>query len=280
MKEFGREFVALGRLELSEVMRSRWLLVSTGVYALLAFVLVIVGMRESSVLGFSGMNRVMLSCAHVLLLVLPLLALTATTQLVNRARDDGTIELLFSHPLSRTGYLTAVSGTRFVVLFAPLLILLLLMALAAELAFREPAPWSMLLRTLSVSAALLWAFTGLGMAVSVGTRQQTRAVTWGLLLWAMSVALVDLALIGLLLQWRLDARSLFVLAALNPVQAARLALLAGIEADLGSLGPLGFYLSHRVGANALFALGVAWPFTVGTLAWLWAHLRFNRGDLV
>lgn len=280
MNAFARELVALGRLELSEVMRSRWLLVSTGVYAVLSFVLVIVGMRESSVLGFSGMNRVMLSFAHVLLLVLPLLALTATTQLVNRARDDGTIELLFSHPLSRTGYLMAVGGTRFVALFAPLLALLVLMAVAAELAFHESVPWGMLMRTLGVSAALLWAFTGLGMAVSVGTRQQARAVTWGLLLWAMSAALIDLALIGLLLQWRLDARTLFVLAAVNPVQAARLSLLSGIDADLGTLGPLGFYLSQRVGADALLALGLAWPFIVGTLSWLWAHRSFGRGDLV
>ncbi len=280
MTPFAREFLALARLELSDVLRSRWLAFSSAVYAVLAGVLVIVGMRESSVLGFSGMNRVMLSFAHVLLLVLPLLALTATTQVVNRAREDGTIELLFSHPLSRTGYLMAVGLTRYAVLVVPLLVLLCVMALGARLAFGESVPWGMLARTLSVSAALLWAFTGLGMAVSVGARHPARAVTWGLFLWALSVALLDLALIGLLLQWRLDARTLFVLASINPVQAARLALLSGIETDLGSLGPLGFYLSQRVGSAVLLALGIGWPVAVGTVSWLWARASFGRGDLV
>ncbi len=280
MIPFSRELLALARLELSDVLRSRWLGFSTSLYAALAGVLVFVGMRESSVLGFSGMNRVMLSFAHVLLLVLPLLALTATTQVVNRARDDGTVELLFSHPLSRTGYLVAVSMTRYAVLVVPLILLLCAMALGAGLLFGESVPWGMLGRTLAVSAALLWAFTGLGMAVSVGARNQARAVTWGLLLWALSVALLDLALIGLLLQWRLDARTLFVLASINPVQAARLALLSGIETDLGSLGPLGFYLSQRVGAASLLALGLAWPVAVGTVSWLWAHASFRRSDLV
>jgi ABC-type transport system involved in multi-copper enzyme maturation permease subunit len=280
MTAFSRELLALARLELSDVLRSRWLVFSTGVYAVLAGVLVFVGMRESSVLGFSGMNRVMLSFAHVLLLVLPLLALTATTQIVNRAREDGTIELLFSHPLSRTGYLVAVSITRYAVLVVPLVTLFCAMAFGAGLVFDESVPWAMLARTLTVSAALLWAFTGLGLAVSVGARHPARAVTWGLFLWALSVALLDLALIGLLLQWRLDARTLFMLASFNPVQSARLALLSGIETDLGSLGPLGFYLSERVGAASLLALGLAWPITVGTASWLWAHASFRRSDLV
>ena len=51
-------------------------------------------------------------------------------------------------------------------------------------------------------------------------------------------------------------------------------------ADLGSLGPLGFYLSQHVGSHMLLALGLAWPFAVGTLSWLWAHASFSRGDLV
>lgn len=261
-------------------MRSRWLLSSSGVYAVIAALLVVAGMRESVVLGFGGMSRVMLSMAHVLLAVLPLLALTATVQVVNRARDDGTMELLFSQPLSRTGYLLAVTLTRYVLLVAPLAILLCAMGLLARLSFAEPIPWAMLGRTISVSAALLWAFTGIGMAISVHARHQARAVTWGMLVWLASIALLDLALIGLLLTWRVDARSLFVLAVANPVQAARLALLSGIESDLGTLGPVGFYLAHRVGAGVLFALGLLWPLAVGTLAWLSAYWSFSRRDLL
>ncbi|MFO0696990.1 MAG: ABC transporter permease subunit [Polyangiales bacterium] len=277
---FAREVLAAARLDFGEVRRSRWLAFATAVYALLAGVLVLVGMRESSVLGFTGMGRVMLSFAHVLLLVLPLLALSATTQVVNRARDDGTIELLFSHPLSRSAYLVALTFTRYTVLALPLVLLLVAMGVIARLVVHEEVPWVMLGRSIAVSCALLWAFVGIGLAVSVETRNQAKAVVLGLVFWALGVLLLDLALVGLMLEWRVDARALFVLASLNPVQAARVALLSGLEPDLGTLGPVGFYLSHTLGPRALYALGLAWPTAVGTLGWLWAFSGWKRGDLV
>ncbi len=275
-----RELLALARLELSEIIRSRWLVFSGAVYAVLSAVLIFAGMRESSVLGFSGMGRVMLSFSHVLLFVLPLLALAATAQVVSRARHDGTIELLFSQPLSRTGYLVSVSLVRYLALTLPLALLLLAMGALARIVFAEEVPWAMVARTLAVSSVLLWTFTGVGMCVSVHARHEARAVTWSLFLWLASVALLDLALIGLLLQWRIEPRITFALAALNPVQAARLALLSGVESDLGSLGPVGFFLSHRLGADLLLAFGLAWPFAVGSAAWLAAYRSFTQRDLV
>lgn len=275
-----RQLKAAARLDLGDVARSRWPLFALGAYALLASVLVLVGTRESAVLGFTGMSRVVLSFAHVLLLILPLLALAATVQVIARSREDGTIELLFSHPLSRTAYVLAVTATRYLALTAPLIAILFVMTLGAAIFAPGAAPWGMSLRAAAVSAALLWAFVGVGMAVSVGTRNQARAIVLGLTIWAASVAVLDLALVGVLLTWRVDALALFVLAASNPVQAARLALLSGIEPDLGTLGPVGFFLSQRVGSGALLVLGLAWPVLVGTAAWLWALRTFRRGDLV
>jgi len=71
-----------------------------------------------------------------------------------------------------------------------------------------------------------------------------------------------------------------VLAILNPVQAARLALLSGIETDLGTLGPVGFFLANRIGATALLLLGLAWPLVVGTVAWLSAWRNLQSNDLL
>ncbi len=275
-----RELVAGARLDLGDVLRSRWLPLSTGVYAVLAGALVIVGMRESTVMGFTGMGRVMLSFAHVLLVVLPLLAVSATAQVVTRAREDGTIELLFSQPLSRGAYLASITLVRYLVLLVPLAALLVAMALVAKLAFREAVPFAMLGRTIAVGAALLWSFVGIGLLVSVRTRNGAKAVVAGLVVWALAVAVLDLGVVGLLLHARLSPHVVFGLAGLNPVPAARLALLSGIEPDLGTLGPVGFYLVHEVGAGGLLAYGLAWPLIVGTTSWLVASRSFARGDLV
>lgn len=275
-----REIAAVARLDLAEVLRSRWLLFCAVVYALLSAVFVLVGLRESTLLGFTGMGRVLLSFSHALLLLLPLLALTATAQVVNRAREDGTLELLFSHPVRRSAFYIAVTLVRYAVLVVPLLLLMGLMALAGRFGFGQEIPWGFLGRAAVISSALLLAFTGLGMAVSTLVRSQARATIWMLGLWAAGVALLDFALVGLMLQWRLNPHTVFLLAALNPVQSARMALLAGATPELSVLGPVGFYLTNRVGAGALFAVGTLWPAVLGAACWALAFRSFRRADIV
>lgn len=274
------EIGAAARLDLAEILRSRWMAFSVSIYALLAAIFVLVGLRESSVLGFTGMGRVLFSLCHALVLVLPLLALTATMHVINRARDDGTLELLFTLPLRRSTYFAGVSLTRYAMLVLPLLVLLPGLALGGLIFTGQAVPWAFLGRTLAVSASLLAAFTGLGLFVSTAVRYQARALLAALLLWVGSVALLDFALVGLMLQWRLSPQSVLVLAALNPVQAARLALVAGAEPDLATLGPVGFFLAERLGGGALLALGIVWPAIVGGVSWALANRSFRRGDLV
>lgn len=274
------ELLAVARLDLGEVLRSRWLLLCLGVYALLGAVFVGVGLRESSVIGFTGMGRVLFSLCHALVLLLPLLALLATGQVVNRARDDGSLELFLSHPIGRSAYLVGVTAVRFAVLTLPLLVVMLGLAALGRAAWGQAVPWSFLARALAVCAALLAAFVGLGLATSVWVRQPARAMTVLLLLWAAGVALLDVAGIALLLRWRIPAQGVFLLAAANPVQAARMALLSSAEPTLAALGPVGFYLANRIGARALFALGVVWPVAVGAGGWLLAWRAFRRGDVV
>src|SRR6476659_9171662 len=70
--------LAIARLDAAAIWRSRWLWFCLIAYALLAVVLVTASSRESIVLGFTGSSRVLLSFSHALVLVLPLIALTAT----------------------------------------------------------------------------------------------------------------------------------------------------------------------------------------------------------
>ena len=268
------------RLELAEVRRARWAQLCCGVYALLAAGFVLVGLRESTVLGFSGMGRVLLSFAHALVLLLPLLALAASGQAINRARDDGTLELLFTLPVRRAAYFLAVTFVRLAVLLLPLVVLISAVAAFAAFGFGQQIPWGFLARTVALSGALLVAFLGLGIAISTLVRNPAAAVLWTLLAWAAGVALLDFGLIGLMLQWRLNPQTVFLLAALNPVQAVRVALLAGITPELSILGPVGFFISTRLSPAALVGLGIGWPLFVGGAAWGWALSRFSRGDLV
>jgi ABC-type transport system involved in multi-copper enzyme maturation permease subunit len=273
------ELAAVARLDFGEVRRSRWLLLCLALYALLGGVFVLVGMRESSVLGFTGLGRVLFSLCHALVLVLPLLALLGTVQAVNRARDDGSLEVYLSHPIGRGAFLAGVTSVRLAALALPLAGVMIAAALGG-VAAGQPIPWAFLLRSLAVCVALLGAYVGVGIATSVLVRSPARAMTAVFLIWIASVLLLDFAGIALLLQWQAPASAVFALAAANPVQCARLALLASAEPTLATLGPVGFYLATRFGADALFALGLAWPAVVGVAAWTAASSAFRRGDAV
>ena len=172
---YGREVAAAARLDLAEVLRSRWIVFCAAVYAVLAGVLVLVGMRESTVLGFTGMGRVLLTFSHALVLVLPLLALTATGQVVGRARDDGSLELLLSQPIRRGAWLAGVTLVRLAVLIVPLVVLVIGIGLYGQ-ARGQVIPWGFVWRVLFISSALLWAFVGIGIAISVLVRNQARAI--------------------------------------------------------------------------------------------------------
>jgi ABC-2 type transport system permease protein len=212
--------------------------------------------------------------------LLPLLALTATGQVINRARDDGSLELLFSLPMRRSTYFAAVSLTRYTVLIAPLLLMMLAMGLLGRVVFDQEISWAYLVQVMGLCAAVVAAFVGLGIAVSTLIRSQTKAVIATLILWALGVAVLDFGLVGLMLKWHLHPETVFLLASLNPVQAARMALLSSASPELSVLGPVGFYLAQRIGASGLFALGMIWPFAVGIGAWLTANRSFARTDLV
>ena len=275
-----RELRAVARLDFAEVRRSRWLPFAGAVFALLGAAFVWVGMKESSLLGFTGGGRALLSLSHALVLLLPLLALAATAQTVNRAREDGTLELLFGGPLRRWPYLLALALTRWLALLVPLAVLLVGLAAVGGLAFGQAVPWMYLLRATGIAAALLLSFVGVGLAISTLVRSQARAMLVVLMVWATCVALLDFGLLALLLRLRLAPEAVFVLGAVNPVQAARLALLAGAEPELSVLGPVGHFLSTRLGPGPLLALGIGWPAAIGLGALAVAVRRFSRGDVI
>jgi len=272
-------FLPLLRLELADALRSRWLLFTTASYLGVLGLFGWLGLRESTVLGFTGMSRVVLNAANAIVVVLPLVALVATSQTVVRARQSGYFELFLSLPCRRRDWFWATVLARAAVLFGPLLALLGLLTAAAAL-LSEPPFGALTLRAISVTLALLWAYVGLGLLVSSVVRSPERAVVMALLIWLLGAALHDFALIGVLLQFQLEPRAVFLLTAANPVEAARLALLSGVDPDLSVLGPVGFWIANTLGPRATFAIGVAWPFAVGSGALGLALRRLNRSDLV
>jgi ABC-2 type transport system permease protein len=275
-----RALLAIARLDFAAIRRSRWIWFCLATYALLAIVLVTASSRESAILGFTGGGRVLLSFSHALLLALPLIALTATAPAIQRAREDGSLELLLSQPLAPATWFLATFAVRYLALVAPLAIAMVGIGAWGQLVHGDPIPWSFVGRALAIASSLLLAFAGIGACISAYVRDAARVITYLVVAWALGVALLDFGVIGVLLRWHVNPHAVFALAVANPVEAARLALLAHLQPDLGTYGPVGLYLANRIGTGALFAIGIAWPAAVGVITASLGYVRFRRSDRV
>jgi ABC-2 type transport system permease protein len=273
-----QRILVLLRLELFDALRSRWLAFTMAAYTLVFGAFVWLGLRESSVLGFTGISRVVLNASNAIVVVLPLVALVATCQAVPRARSTGYFEMFATQPCRRSDWLWAIVLSRMVVLAGPLVLLLGVAWMASD-STGEPALGALLGRTLLVTMSLVIAFIGIGLVVSVSARSAERAVVGALLVWLVVSALHDFAMIGFLLEQRIEPWLVFALSGANPVEAARLALLSGIDPELSVLGPVGFWIANTLGPGRMLATGVAWPALLGALALLFAHRRLNQADL-
>jgi len=279
MPRLSRAKRAFFRLELAHALRSRWVSFTALVYVLVFGAFVWLGLRESSVLGFTGLSRVVLNVSNAVVIVLPLVALVATAQSVVSSRSSGFFELFLSQPCRRSDWFWAVLASRVLVIVGPLVVLLVGTSIAGAF-MDEPALLPLVTRSLLVTIALTWAFVGIGLWLSSVARTSERATVYVLLAWLGSTALHDFGLIALLLRFKLLPVVVFTLAAGNPAEAARLAILTGIDPELSVLGPVGFWLATTLGPRLTLLVGVGWPILLGMAVVFAAIRRLNRADLV
>ncbi|GMV15147.1 MAG: ABC transporter permease subunit [Polyangiaceae bacterium] len=271
---------ALFRLEMADALRSRWVVFTAAVYGAVFAAFVWLGLRESTVLGFTGLSRVVLNVANAVVIAVPLVALVASSQTIVRARTSGFFELVLAQPCRRQDWLVAVIASRVVVVLGPLAGLLLGTLVTGLVTGSDEALLPLVLRSLAVTAGLSWAFLGIGFLASSLAPTPERATVYALLAWVVGAALHDFALIGALLRFRLAPEAVFALAAANPVEAARVALLSGVDPELGVLGPVGFWLANSFGSKLTLLVGVGWPVVLGSLCLMLAARRLSRADLV
>ena len=177
MPSRAQRIAALARLELTDSLRSRWLQFAAGVYVLVFGAFVWLGLRESSVLGFTGLSRVVLNVANATVVAVPLVALVATCQAIAKARTSGHLELVFTLPTQRSDWFLGLLLARLLVLLGPLVALLCTTALVGALSSgQDAALLPMIVHALLVSTSLVLAYVGLGLLVSALAQTLERAV--------------------------------------------------------------------------------------------------------
>lgn len=271
---------AFARLEMMEALRSKWLLLASGLYLGLLVTFVWLGLRESSVLGFTGLSRVLLNLANAVIVVFPLMVLVGTHSAIVKAKTSGFCELLLAQPVRRSTWFWGLLLSRIMVLIAPLVVIMAGCSIAALFAEDEPELASIAIRSLAITTSLVFSFLGLGLYISSRAKTLERAIVTALLAWVVTAAVHDVFLITVLLRTPLPPQIIFFASVLNPSEAARVGLLTSVDPELSVLGPVGFWLANALGPTAALFIAVGWPLAIGAFSSWRAARNLETADLV
>jgi ABC-2 type transport system permease protein len=266
------------RLETAGVLRARWFAAACALAAGLVGFFLVLASRESSVLAFTGFERVITGVGLAALVFLPLLAVFSTSQVIPQARQQGVLEWYLSHPVSRSSVFWAMFLPRVAAVSGPIVGTVVVLGIAAA-GLGHAVPVALLARFALLLLGQGFCFAALGVLVSVTSRTPEQALLSGLGVWMAAVALIDFALIGVMLRWRVPPEAVFAISAANPVQAARLGLLVGSDPELGLLGPVGTWIAVHLGAGWTLGYALGWPILLGTVALIAARAVFLRRDV-
>lgn len=244
----------LGR-ELRDVLRSRWFMLDTLAFLGLGLGVSFVSDAGAGGSGLAGFGRTTAGLLNLILLVVPLMALTAGAGTIASERERGMLPYLLSQPLARWELLV---GKYLGLLLAMVACIALgLGACAGIMAGRGDAtdPWS-LVHLAALSVVLAASMLAVGLLVSVLARRASVAVGIAVFLWLVFVFVTDLGLMAGTLAFKLRIETLFTLAVLNPLQVFKLWSLSSLDTSLDVLGPAGLYAVDTLGDRLpyLFAM--------------------------
>jgi len=232
--------------ELRDAVRSRWFVLYTLAFAVLGLAVSFVSAAGTGGTGLSGFGRTTAGLINLVLLVVPLMALTAGAGSIASDRERGMLSYMFAQPVSRYEVLL---GKYFGLAGALLSCLTLgLGACAVILAWKglrtDPAS---ILWLAGLSFLLALGMLSLGMLISSLARRSSVAVGTAIFVWIALVFVTDLALMAGAVALRMRIEDLFALSLVNPLQVFKMWSLHAVDASLDVLGPAGLYATEEYG---------------------------------
>jgi Cu-processing system permease protein len=269
----------LAQKEMHDALRNRWFVLYTAAFVALALAFSYMSLAGAGIAGFAGFGRTAASLINLVLLIIPLMALTVGAQSLAHEQERGTLAYLLAQPVTRievfVGKYLGLSLSLLASLALGFGISGLVMAINRGGAGNPAVFVGLTAQTFLLSLTML----SVGFLISALTRRSGVAIGLGLFLWLAFVFLADLGLMGTSLAMRLPIEQLLWLSLLNPLQTFKMSAILGINATLDILGPAGMYAMQEYGASlsGIFVLILGLWIVVPAAV---AYLRFARkGDL-
>lgn len=267
-RSFAGGTFAFARREFRDAAASRWFLLYTIAFTVLAVAVSFMSLSGTGTHGFAGFGRTTAGLLNLVMLVVPLMALTAGAGCIAGERERGTLLYLLAQPVSRSQVLL---GKYFGLAAALVCSLCIGFGISAGvLAWRAGGVGlGAFVMLVGFTSLLAVAMLSIGVLISVVSRRSAVATGVALFSWLVLVFLSDLGLMAGTLLFKLRVQEVFGLAILNPLQAFKMAVIVNMNASLDVLGPVGSYASLTFGSMLVWMLAavmVAWALVPLVLA--------------
>jgi ABC-2 type transport system permease protein len=266
------------KLDIIESLRARWFMIYTLVFGGIVALLFLFGLTESRVLGFIGLSRLLVTYIQLTMAILPIFVLITTVRSVAGDREAGVYEYLLSLPVSLATWFWGKILGRYVVIFLPVFGAMGMAVIIAMVRGIE-VPWAIFSYYTALLAVMAACFLGIGMLISAIARTTDMAQGAAFLVWLFLLLFLDLILLGILIQGKVDADLVVTIALANPLQVFRTAALALFDPQLIVLGPSAYVILDLFGASGYKVFALVYPLTLGLVTSTAGYLLFRRGDL-
>lgn len=276
---------SIARRELSDALRSRWLLLYTLAFAALGLGVSYASAASVGGAGMAGFGRTTAGLINLVLLIVPLMALIAGAGSIAGDRERGMLAFLLAQPISRTELLFG----KFVGLALALTtsIAFGFAVCAGVLAWQQSGQVTStgsamkvggLLLLVGLTLLLAWSMLSVGMLLSTLARRANVANGTAIFTWLGLVIATDLGLMAATMTFKLSIERLFALALINPLQVFKMWSLGAVDASLDVLGPAGLY------GQQIYGSSLTWVFAGVFVVWIilplvTAALVFRRSSI-
>lgn len=250
---------AIASKELSDKLKSKWVMVIAAGFAIFTIVISYFGGVTSGVAGLRSIDATIASLTSLVTYFIPILALTLGGGIIADERDKGTLEIYLSSPISIGEFITGK--------FVGLAIALTLSTLAGL-----GISGIVLLVQLGMSAALSYImfmlnsvvlgliFLSVSFLVSILFSDRARVIAFTIFLWLFFAVLYDLGLVGILVitKGAVGNEIFSALLMLNPVDVYRILNFLSIGELNVFLGLASVELPAYMKSQVLWAISILW----------------------
>ncbi|MEM4346944.1 MAG: ABC transporter permease subunit, partial [Candidatus Caldarchaeum sp.] len=239
-----------------EGLRARWVMVYTVVFFMLAINVPMLVLISARYLPPDYLEAYLTGLMALSFPFLPLLSLPLAATSIVDEKENGLLEYMLSNPVSRLSYLVSKLAGLFM---STTLVVVGGYFIAAVLSYGVRLDQMTAILPLVGAATLLnTIMLLLGLLISIVSRRKITAMMVGIFFWFLFTVLSDIGSLSILVSIAGAAPIVLVLAALNPIEAARLLGVYGTRnVGFTELGSIGLILRQLIGEGApLFILSV------------------------